>query len=150
MKKFILNIPFIWKHVFARFVTWKISKFYDFFLLDYFGLLFKPYVPTIFATSGKKGSRPKWTKCKHGSDNAKKCLSVGNFGILSVVCLSVCLSRVYSLQLMQRPEIFTKSKVYYPKLSQRGPIFYFRDSLFGQGRNIVLCFTKKFTKMNGI
>ena len=45
-------------------------------------------VPTIFATSGKK-TRPKWAIYKYVLDNSKKCLSVGNFGILSVVCLSV-------------------------------------------------------------
>ena len=38
--------------------------------------------------SEKKCPTPKWTLYKHVSDNSKKCLSVGNFGILSVV---VCL-----------------------------------------------------------
>ena len=42
-----------------------------------FGLLFKyDYVPTM----------DKWTTYKHVSGNSKKCLSVGNFGSLSV-CL---------------------------------------------------------------
>ena len=52
-----------------------------------FGLLFRlPYVPTIFATLGKKDLRTKWTIYKHVSEKNKKCLSDGNFGILSVVC----------------------------------------------------------------
>ena len=43
-----------------------------------FGLLFKKaYVPTIFATSRKKGPRPKRIIYKHESDQNKKCLSVG-------------------------------------------------------------------------
>ena len=33
----------------------------------------------------KKGPNPKWTIYKHVSDKSKKCLSVGNSGILSVV-----------------------------------------------------------------
>ena len=48
---------------------------------------------------------------KYVSDNSKKCLSVCYFGILSVACLSVA-------RLQPTPayvEIFTKSKVYYPK-----------------------------------
>ena len=93
-------------------------------------------VPTIFATSRKKGHRPKLTIFKHVSDNINKCLSVGNFGILPVV---VCLQRVYSLhQLIQRPEIFAESTVYYSKLSYRGQIFDFRYSLFEQFENIAL------------
>ena len=40
-----------------------------------------------FCNFQKKGPRLKWTICKHVSDKSKKCLSVGNFGILSVeVC----------------------------------------------------------------
>ena len=41
---------------------------------------------TFFCDFRKKGPRPKWTIYKHVSDNSKKCLSVGNSEILSVVC----------------------------------------------------------------
>ena len=42
---------------------------------------------TIFRDFRKKGSRP-----RHTSDKSKKCQSVGNSGILSVVvCLCLCL-----------------------------------------------------------
>ena len=34
----------------------------------------------------RNGSRPKLTIYKRVSDNYKKCLSIGNFGILYVVC----------------------------------------------------------------
>ena len=37
-----------------------------------------------------KGPRPKWTVYKHISDKFKKCLSVGNSGILLVVWSVVC------------------------------------------------------------
>ena len=48
-----------------------------------FGLLFY-----YFCEFQKKGPRSKWTVYKHKSDKNKKCLSVGNSGILSVVrCL---------------------------------------------------------------
>ena len=47
------------------------------------------YVPTFFATSGKKVLDPNGPYIAV-SDYSKKCLFVGNFGILSVViCLSV-------------------------------------------------------------
>ena len=49
-----------------------------------FGLLLKyPYITTIFATSRKVQK-----KVLDQSDKNKKCLSVGNFGILSVVICS--------------------------------------------------------------
>ena len=44
-------------------------------------------------------------------DNNKKCLSVGNFGILSVV-----LTRLRPTKIMQRLEIFTKKNLIYPEL----------------------------------
>ena len=62
-------------------VSWVI--FNSIYILDYF--LSKPMFP-IFLQLPKKGLRPKWTIYKHVSDKSKKCLSVGNFGILSVVC----------------------------------------------------------------
>ena len=37
-----------------------------------------------FCDFQKKDPRPKWTIYKHESGKNKKCLSVGNFGILSV------------------------------------------------------------------
>ena len=37
------------------------------------------YVPTIFATSGKKGPRPKWNIYKQVWDKNKKCLSVSHW-----------------------------------------------------------------------
>ena len=37
------------------------------------------------AQRDKKGPRHKWTIYKHESDQNNKCLSVGNFGILSVI-----------------------------------------------------------------
>ena len=47
------------------------------------------YVPTIFSTSGKNCPKSKWTIYKHESYQesykSKKCQSVGNLGILSVV-----------------------------------------------------------------
>ena len=62
----------------------------------------------LFLRLPEKGLIPKWTIYKHVSNNSKKCLSVGNFGILSVV---YCL----------RPEIFTKSTIYiiqdYPNMT---------------------------------
>ena len=39
-----------------------------------------------FFRFSKKGPRPKWTIDKYVSDNFKKCLYVGNSGIMSVVC----------------------------------------------------------------
>ena len=44
----------------------------------------------FFCDIRKKGSRPKWTIYKHVSDNSKKCLSVDNSGILTVVVIVVC------------------------------------------------------------
>ena len=52
--------------------------------LDYYHcfrfFLSNPMLP-LFLQLPKKGPRPKWTKYKHIPN--KKCLSVGNFGILS-------------------------------------------------------------------
>ena len=45
---------------------------------------------TIFCNFRKKDPRTKWTIYKHVLDNYKKCLSVGNSGILSVVVVVVC------------------------------------------------------------
>ena len=45
----------------------------------------------FFCNFRKKGPRPKWTIYKHVSDNSKKCLSVGNSGILFVVVCHLCL-----------------------------------------------------------
>ena len=41
---------------------------------------------TIFASSGKKDPRPKWTIYRHVSEKNRKYVSVGNFGTVSVVC----------------------------------------------------------------
>ena len=66
-------------------------KHYNFYI---FKVTFQ--VTTIFATSWKKVL---WTIYNHVSDNSKKCLSIGYFGILYFVV--VCLYRVYTLhQLM--------------------------------------------------
>ena len=43
----------------------------------------------FFCNFRKKGSRPKWTIYKHESEKNKKCLRVGNFGILSVVLVTL-------------------------------------------------------------
>ena len=40
----------------------------------------------LFCNFRKKVPRPKWTIYKHKSDKNKKCVSVGNFKILSVTC----------------------------------------------------------------
>ena len=45
--------------------------------------------------------------------------------------------------------MFTKSTVYYSRLSKRGRIFEFWDILFGKLKTITLCI-KNITKMNGI
>ena len=39
-----------------------------------------------FCDFQNKGPRPKWTIYNYVSDNPRKCLSVGNFEILSVIC----------------------------------------------------------------
>ena len=72
----------------------------------------------------KKSPRSKWTIYKHKSVKKQKCLVGGNFRILSVI---VChLEHVQSLhQLIQRPELFTKSIVYHLSLSWRGRFFFF-------------------------
>ena len=44
------------------------------------------YVPNVFDFQ-KKDPIPKWTIYKYESDKNKKCLYVGNFGILPVVVL---------------------------------------------------------------
>ena len=48
--------------------------------------LLKTLCSHYFCNFRKKGPRPKWTIYKHLSDNSKKCLSIGNFRILYVVC----------------------------------------------------------------
>ena len=58
-------------------------------VLGYFSVALCSY---YFCNFRKKGPRPKWTIYKHVSDNSKKCLSVGNFGILSVVVVGVLCS----------------------------------------------------------
>ena len=51
---------------------------------------------SYFFTTSEKSPRSKWTIYKHESDKNKKLLSVGYFGILSVICpSSICLSSVY-------------------------------------------------------
>ena len=72
----------------------------------------KPMFP-LFLQLPEKGPTPKWTIYKHVSDKSKKCLTV---------ILEFCLSSsvVYSSSTAYNsvwPEIFTKSKVYYPSLS---------------------------------
>ena len=57
------------------------QKFMDFFL----GYL-PSYMFPIFCNFWKKDPRSKWTIYKYDSEKSKKCLSVTNFGILSVVC----------------------------------------------------------------
>ena len=42
-------------------------------------------VPTIFATSRKKGHRPKWSLYRHESNKNKKYLSECNFRILFTI-----------------------------------------------------------------
>ena len=75
----------------------KIQRFQlDLWLKIWFSILFQRSsiwtfwftFEVIFAISRRKGPRPKWTIHKHESDKIKKCLSVGNFGILSVVICS--------------------------------------------------------------
>ena len=48
-------------------------------------LWFINLVPTIVASSGKKGLRPKWTICKSTNQKNIRNMTVGNFGILSVI-----------------------------------------------------------------
>ena len=63
----------------------------------------------LFLQLSEKGPKPKWTIYKHVSDKNKKCLSVGNFEILSVVLrLSVCIVSTAYTSLFY--EIFTNSK----------------------------------------
>ena len=45
-------------------------------------------------------------------------------------------------QLIQKPEILTKSIVCYPRLFLRGQIFDFRDIVFGKVKNIAICLKK--------
>ena len=81
-----------------------------------FGLLLVNLCRQFYAIFEKKDPRPIWTKYKHVLDNAKKCLSVGYSGILSVVIIVCCCRlcpRSSLHQLMQKSGIFTKSQVYY-------------------------------------
>ena len=55
-------------------------------ILGYFSS--KPMFPLFLQLADKKAPRPKSTIYKYVLDNSKKCMSVGNFVILSVV---VCL-----------------------------------------------------------
>ena len=80
----------------------------------------------------KKG--PKWTIYKHVSDKTKKCLSVGNFGIQTIVCVlaptyTLCRSLKYLLKvryiILIRP--------------QRSRIFDFQDRFSRQVGNTALC-----------
>ena len=82
----------------------------------------------------KKGSRPKWIIYMHESDKSKKCLSVGNFGILSVVCnvsaaqTNVCRSLKYLLKMLVYP-IVAGFLIFGTTFSEQGP-FYCVFSVF--------------------
>ena len=76
-------------------VTPSPSVFWELFIVYSQCMFYVTFQVTLcshyFCNFRKKGPRPKLTIYKHVSDNSKKCKSVGNFGILSVICrLSVC------------------------------------------------------------
>ena len=54
---------------------------------------------------------------KLGSDNSEKCLFVGSFGILSVICHLSSIVRIQPTLAYVEAWKITKSKVYYPKSS---------------------------------
>ena len=81
----------------------------------------------------EKGPRTKWTIYNHESYNNKKCLSVGNFGILSVFVFVCRTSKAY-ISLCRGNEIFIKkcsilSKIIENQKSGHVKIFDFWNSL---------------------
>ena len=65
----------------------------------------------IFCDFRKKGPRQKWTIYKHVSDKSKKCLFVGNSGIVSVV---IC--RLPSVSRLQPTPAYVEASKYLPKV----------------------------------
>ena len=61
----------------------------------------------LFLQLPEKGPRPKWTICKHVSDNSKKCLSVGNFWILSAARLQPTPAYVEAWNIYQKDVILS-------------------------------------------
>ena len=72
---------------------------------------------------------------KHESDKNKKCSSVGNFGILSVVVICsavvviVCSTSTAYTSLYRDLKYQLKYTIFYLKLSLSGQIFYFQHCL---------------------
>ena len=92
---------------------------------SFLGYFYSNHMIPLFCHFQKKGPRPKWTIYKNVSGNSMNCgLSVIlEFCLQFVVC---SLQHVCSLhQLIQRPEIFSKRKVYHPKLSKCSQIYDF-------------------------
>ena len=113
-----------------------------------FGLLFKyTYVLAIFATSRKKDSRPKWAIYKHESDKNKKCLSVSNFGILSVVVIcstpTACASLCRFLEYLLKLTFFIQN---HPSVAK---FLIFKTVLLGRSTTLSYVW-KNITKMIGI
>ena len=87
-------------------------------MLEQYKLISNFFVDNVdnFCNFRKNGPRPRWTIYKHVSENTKKCLSVGNSGILSVIVICRLSSVLCG---------FTKSTVYYSSYAYCGRIFDF-------------------------
>ena len=78
-------------------------------------------------------TKPKWIIYKRESDKNHKCLSVSNFGILSLVI--VCSTSTVYTSLSRDSKYLLKNTVFYLRLSKHGKILGFQDFLLEQNRN---------------
>ena len=65
-----------------RIICQKLVFLIVFGIFRVWGVLLLIFYITYFCSFQNERSRPKWTLCKYESDRNRKCLSVGNFGIL--------------------------------------------------------------------
>ena len=87
-----------------------------------FGLLFsKPMFSLFLQLSERKVLDP------NGKFDNKKCVSVGNFGIMSVLW---SVAHPQSTPPHVETGIYTKNAMFYSKSSQRGPIFFIFETVF--------------------
>ena len=78
------GVPYYWVSPFL----WNFEVFWFIFIIN--------LCRQFFCDFRMKGHRSKWTIYKHVSDNSRKCLSVGNSGILSIVVVVCVLAPAYT------------------------------------------------------
>ena len=114
-----------------------LNKFFQFCLMFSFLVYFtsKPMFPLLLRLPEKKLKPIKWAIYKH--DINKKCLSVGNSGILSVV---VCSASVTYTSLCRGLKYVLK--LCYITLVYFNLYYDYRDFMFGQVTYMALCLKK--------